>query len=169
MIVLGLDPGSSVTGYGVIKLHAGDQLEHIDHGVITLKKKLSLPEKLVELNAQLEQLLLKHKPSEVSIEKIFLGKNADSAFKLGHIRGVCMMQTKKQNAEVFEYAARRVKKVVTGFGAADKQQVRWMVLSLLKIKSAQKDDATDALAMALCHARERQAIMAIKNRQIVEY
>ena len=163
MIVLGLDPGSAYTGYGVIRIDESGEVHHVMHGVVALKKGLSLADKLVRLDTELEKLMNQYKPSEVAVEKIFLGKNADSAFKLGHVRGVCMMQAKKHGADIFEYAPRRVKKIVTGFGAADKDQVRWMVLSLLKIKSSEKDDATDALALAVCHSRERQALNALKS------
>lgn len=163
MIVLGIDPGGSYTGYGVIKLSDFSDPVHIAHGVISLPKKKSLSSRLLQLSSELGQIMSKYNPDEVAIEKIFLGKNADSAFKLGHVRGVCMMESERIGAQIFEYAPKKIKKIVTGSGAADKEQVRWMVLNLLKIKSIEKDDATDALAIAFCHSRQRPAITLLRG------
>ena len=134
-----------------------------------MSKKNALSKRLLSLSAELGELMSMYKPNEVAIEKIFLGKNADSAFKLGHIRGVCMMESERVGAKIFEYAPKRVKKIVTGSGSADKEQVRWMVLNLLSQTSVEKDDATDALAVAVCHARDRQAALILKNTPRIEY
>ncbi len=100
----------------------------------------------------METLMKKYKPQQVSVEKIFLGKNADSAFKLGHARGVSMYESAKGGAEIFEYATRVVKKGIVGTGAADKDQVKMAVMRLLNIKAIQQVDASDALALAVFHA-----------------
>ena len=100
----------------------------------------------------METLMKKYKPQQVSVEKIFLGKNADSAFKLGHARGVSMYESAKGGAEIFEYATRVVKKGIVGTGAADKDQVKMAVMRLLNLKAIQQIDASDALALAVFHA-----------------
>lgn len=163
MIILGLDPGGSYTGYGVIEVSEYSEPKHIAHGVITLTKKKSLSSKLLKLSEELGQLMSMYSPSEVAIERIFLGKNADSAFKLGHVRGVCMMEAERIGASISEYAPKKIKKIVTGSGSADKEQVRWMVLHLLNQQSVEKDDATDALAIAVCHSRQRQAAATLRK------
>ena len=165
-LILGLDPGSRHTGFGVIAVN-GDHLEHVGSGVIHLKEAWSLHERLRVLYLELQQIFAKFTVQAASVEKIFFGKNADSAFKLGHARGVCLLVAAQHGAVVEEYAARYVKKCVTGSGAADKTQVQQMIFSLLKMKS--KDlpfDATDALSLAVTHARVRDVNMRLKKMMI---
>lgn len=162
-IIIGLDPGSRHTGFGVIRVH-GDDLEHVAHGVINLNDKWSLSERLRVLHLELGQLLQKHATQSVVIEKIFFGKNADSAFKLGHARGVCLLSAALVGAKVDEYAARYVKKAVTGNGGADKQQVQIIVFNLLRVRPVESAfDASDALSLAICHARVRETNARVKK------
>jgi crossover junction endodeoxyribonuclease RuvC len=154
-LILGLDPGSRHTGYGVIAVD-GDRVEHVAHGVIDLKATWSMPERLRVLFTELQLLFGRHAIRAAAIEKIFFGKNADSAFKLGHARGVCLLAAAQFGVEIEEYAARYVKKCVTGSGAADKEHVQRIVFSQLRIQP--KDlafDASDALSLAITHARMR--------------
>jgi crossover junction endodeoxyribonuclease RuvC len=151
MVILGIDPGSRVTGFGVIKI-SGDKVTHISHGIILLEDQDSFSGRMCELGEGLEILLKKYQPEHVAIEKIFLGKNADSAFKLGHARGVAMYESAKNGAHIFEYATRIVKKGIVGNGAAIKEQVQMALLRLLNIKAISKIDASDALALAVFHA-----------------
>lgn len=153
-IILGIDPGSLRTGFGVIRLD-GDQMIHLEHGIIDLTKHGELPQRLAKLNLELQNLYVQWRPQVSVIEKVFLGKNADSAFKLGHARGVAMALAAQNKTEVVEYAARYVKKAVTGSGSASKEQVQLLVLNLLRLKSKSETlfDATDALSLAICHAR----------------
>ncbi len=151
-IILGIDPGSYVTGFGLLKAHR-DHVEHVSHGVILLPKDQALPERLRVLAEGMSELLEKYKPSAVAIEKIFLGKNADSAFKLGHARGVVMSFAASSGAQVYEYATRVVKKGIAGKGSADKLQVRDMVQRYLRLSVIERMDASDALALALYHAQ----------------
>jgi crossover junction endodeoxyribonuclease RuvC len=155
---LGLDPGSQNTGYGIIETRESSggvvEFRHIAHGVIVIPATLAFADKLAFLDQQLKLLFNKYLPTATAVEKIFLGKNADSAFKLGHARGVCLMRARHEQSEVFEYEARRVKKIVTGSGGAAKEQVRAAVLTLLQMSTEAKIDATDALSLALCHMRE---------------
>jgi crossover junction endodeoxyribonuclease RuvC len=152
-IILGIDPGSLRTGYGVLRVK-GDHLEYIAHGVLALKEE-NFAARLSSLQIQLCGIIEKHQPHVTVVEKVFLGRNADSAFKLGHARGVVLAAASSFGSEVVEYAPRYVKKAVTGSGAASKEQVQMLVVNLLKIKDQNPKlfDATDALSLAICHAR----------------
>lgn len=153
--IIGIDPGSRVTGFGVLEV-CGHQLIHITHGVICMDLEASFSERMKQLGESLQEIFLKHQPQHVSIEKIFLGRNADSAFKLGHARGVAMYEAARANAQVVEYATRLVKKGIVGTGAAEKEAVRAALQSLLKIKGIARLDASDALALAVYHAFQLQ-------------
>lgn len=161
LTILGVDPGSRITGFGVIRID-GDRIEHINHGVILLDEKTSFPERIIELGQAFKEVMARYQPHEVVIEKIFLGKNADSAFKLGHARGVVMYEAGVAGAVVHEYATRVVKKGVTGNGGASKEDVQFILQSLLKLKAITRIDASDALAMAVHHSFER------KKKKILE-
>jgi crossover junction endodeoxyribonuclease RuvC len=152
LIIVGLDPGSLFTGYGVVE-YDGRNVKYIDHGVIKNTSTTAMSKRLVKIGEELREVFKKHKPSHVVVERIFLGKNVDSAFKLGHVRGVAMYEAQKINANVIEYAAREVKKGITGYGAAEKEQVRFLVLNYLKIKENIQIDAADALALAIYHSQ----------------
>ena len=153
-LILGLDPGSRRTGYGVVRWQ-GDDLTVVDYGIIDLPESLSLPQRLHLLSNQLEKLFSRHVITVTAVEKIFFGKNADSAFKLGHARGICLMAAARHGSAVEEYAARFVKKCVTGSGAASKDHVQKVVSALLSLRLQEAAfDATDALALAITHARE---------------
>lgn len=156
-VIIGIDPGSRVTGYGVIR-SVDQSLEGIACGVIDLGETESLALRLNRLAQSLRTLFEKHRPQAVAIEKIFLGKNADSAFKLGHARGVCLQIAGEFHAEVFEYATRSVKKAVTGSGGAEKEQVRVVIENLLKLRCPELD-ASDALAVAVAHAQSDHSIL----------
>jgi crossover junction endodeoxyribonuclease RuvC len=153
--ILGVDPGSRVTGFGLVRVVHG-HIEHVSHGVIVMDSQGDFSDRMLELGTAFRQLMEKYRPDHVSIEKIFLGKNADSAFKLGHARGVCMYESKRGGAEVYEYATRLVKKGVTGNGGSTKEQVQAVLKSLLRIDKINRLDASDALAMACHHAYEIQ-------------
>ncbi len=153
--LLGIDPGSRITGFGVIRCE-GSRMIHVSHGVIVLDPADSFAQRITELGTSLRTLMQKYKPHEVVIEKIFLGKNADSAFKLGHARGVCMYEAQLSGAQVFEYATRIVKKGVTGTGGASKEQVQNVIQQLLGLSQIDRIDASDALAMAVYHAHRIQ-------------
>ncbi len=155
MIILGIDPGSRITGFGIVEVvqtRSETRIQHVNHGVIMMDPKDSFPVRMRELSQAMDTILKKYKPHEVSIEKIFLGKNADSAFKLGHARGVAMAESAKWGAEVVEYATRLVKKGITGSGAATKQDVAHCLCRLLNLKAISREDASDALALAAFHA-----------------
>nr|BFD60058.1 crossover junction endodeoxyribonuclease RuvC [Bdellovibrio sp. CKG001]BFD63464.1 crossover junction endodeoxyribonuclease RuvC [Bdellovibrio sp. HM001]BFD66372.1 crossover junction endodeoxyribonuclease RuvC [Bdellovibrio sp. HAGR004] len=160
MIILGVDPGSRITGFGVVRVHNG-KIEHVNHGVIVMDADEAFPLRMKELGSAFREVMEKYKPQQVVIEKIFLGKNADSAFKLGHARGVIMYEAGLGGAEVQEYATRSVKKGVTGNGGASKEDVQAILKVMLSLKTISRIDASDALAMACYHAFEikKKAIM----------
>lgn len=153
-IILGIDPGSLRTGFGVVRV-TGDRMQSLAQGVICMDPQDSMAQRLAFLHQELSILFAKLKPHTTVVEKVFLGRNADSAFKLGHARGVAMALAAGAGSEVFEYAARFVKKAVTGSGAANKETVQMLVLNLLNLSAGEAKffDATDALALAICHAR----------------
>lgn len=151
MIILGIDPGSRITGFGVLKIN-GNVIEHVSHGVILLNADDAFAIRMRDLSEGMREIVAKYKPGQVSVEKIFLGKNADSAFKLGHARGVVLSESARNGALVFEYATRVVKKGIVGNGAASKEQVQLALQRLLNIKAITRIDASDALALAAHHA-----------------
>ncbi|MCB0415179.1 MAG: crossover junction endodeoxyribonuclease RuvC [Bdellovibrionales bacterium] len=153
--ILGIDPGSQVAGYGIIQVHSNNIPVHKTHGCIRLAKSMTFSEKLAQIYKELSHLIRDYQVNEIVIEKAFLGKNVDSALKLGQVRGVCLLVAGQNNLPVYEYAPASIKKKVTGAGNADKEHVRLVVLRQLGIQSEAALDATDALAMALCHSLEK--------------
>ena len=153
-IILGIDPGSQVTGFGLIySTELGE--EYIDHGVINIPSTLDLPGKLHFLHGALGQLIKKHQPNHFALENLFLGKNPRSAFILGHVRGVCLQLAYEQKCHINEYEPRKVKKSITGSGASSKEQVQIIVNQLLGLTTLGSLDASDALAIAITHNRHQ--------------
>lgn len=150
-IILGIDPGSQVTGFGVLDI-GKDKPRAISHGIIQLKTgSLTFNDRLLLLSQNLDLLLKKYKPETVVVEKLFLGKNPDSAFKLGHARGVCIAKAMETRCAVYEYTPREVKKTITGSGSSDKIQVAEVLKFVLNISRFDFMDASDALALAYHH------------------
>jgi crossover junction endodeoxyribonuclease RuvC len=149
-LILGIDPGSRTTGYGVIRA-VGATNEYIASGCIRTTDKTSLPEKLEEIFSGVKQIIDEYQPNEFAIEKIFMARSAESALKLGQARGVAIVAAVNQGLPVYEYEARKIKQAVVGTGAAKKSQVQHMVARLLKLPGMPMQDAADALAIALCH------------------
>lgn len=154
-IILGIDPGSRFTGFGVIS-SLGSTENHIDHGVISIPQNFPLPQKLHYLHTELEQVIKRYKPSAFALENIFLGKNPKSAFILGHVRGSCLQLAFSHNLDILEFAPREIKKTVTGNGNATKEILQTVVCSLLSISTNEKLDATDALGIAITYSRRQQ-------------
>ncbi len=151
MIILGVDPGTLVTGYGLIEVERGT-ITVLDFDVIVNRGDRSMPLRLKEIYSRLAQVIDRFHPDEFAIETAFYGRNAQSALKLGHARGVSILAAVNNEIPTTEYSPREVKKSVAGNGAASKQQVKYMVKSLLGLRDTPKLlDATDALAVALCH------------------
>ena len=150
MLVLGVDPGSNITGYGLVNYTKG-RVRYVASGCIKLPKG-EMPLRLFMLHQAITQIIDTYNPSDFVLEKVFVNKNVDSALKLGQARGaiLCAM-AKNFNDNISEYSPRVVKKAVVGYGAAEKSQVQLMIKSLLNLDSTPQVDAADALALALCH------------------
>lgn len=149
MRILGIDPGSRVTGYGVIEV-LGRDVKYIDSGCIRTGGG-ALPERLKKIYLSVREITEHYKPQEMAVEQVFMGRNADSALKLGQARASAICAVFDHDIEVFEYAARQIKQALVGKGSADKTQVQHMVKILLKLQGNPQMDASDALAVALCH------------------
>lgn len=168
-IILGIDPGSRTTGYGVVKIQDGRQT-YIDSGCIRVVKPnetMPLAERLRIIFDSISNLIADHHPDEVAIERVFLSKNADSALKLGQARGVAIVAAAVHALDVAEYSALEIKKSVVGTGKATKEQVQHMVTAILSLNKHPQSDAADALAVALCHANSRnnRLLMAKQMRR----
>ncbi len=166
MIILGIDPGTQVLGYGLIR-KTPRGLEHIDHGHLQIAEKLDFTERLGIMAQRVAKLIEDVKPDVAVIEKIFLGRNVDSAFKLGHIRGVCIYEAIKAGAAVAEYTPRVVKQSITGSGSATKEQVQLLLYSQLQIRPSNKSlDASDALALAFHHGSQIDVLRKLRGAGI---
>jgi len=152
IVVLGVDPGIAITGYGVVRQHQ-DTLESMTYGVITTPAGWPLPRRLQHLYRELSALTEAYHPAEASVEELFFARNARTALSVGHARGVILLALADAGLPTYEYTPLQVKQAVTGYGRASKEQMQEMVRLLLQLeKTPQPDDAADALAMAICHA-----------------
>jgi crossover junction endodeoxyribonuclease RuvC len=149
--ILGIDPGSHVTGYGVID-KSGNYLQHLLHGEIKPRKDSSLSDVLIHIHAELGAVIDEARPQAVAVENIFYGKNVRSLIRQAQVRGVVIFACADKAIPVFEYTPLEVKKAVVGYGRAEKRQVQVMVKAILKLSSLPPADAADALAQAICHA-----------------
>ena len=153
--ILGIDPGSRATGYGVIEKE-GDALRYISCGVIRPSGKLALPEKLQVIYKGVSDVIEQQKPQVMAVENIFVSVNPMSALKLGHARGVIVLAGMHHGLPVKDFNAKTVKQAVAGYGQAAKAQVQQMVRVLLKLSASPSQDAADALAVAMCCANHAQ-------------
>jgi len=166
-VILGVDPGSMVTGYGLIKSD-GQKNVLIDYGVIRTDSKKSLPEKLKKIFEGLSQIITQKHPDEFAIEETFYSKNAKSALVMGQARGVAILAAACAKIPVWEYSPKEVKCSIVGHGNASKQQVQYMVKNLLRLKDLpQPVDASDALAVALCHAQKMRLKSILSTRESI--
>ena len=156
--ILGIDPGSVKTGYGIIEANR-QQSRYIGSGFISLPAD-SLASKLGLIFSELAQVIETRQPDHMAIEQVFLSKNVMSALKLGHARGAAMTAGVHANLDIYEYSAKAVKQSIVGYGAASKQQIQHMILRLLNIRGVLQEDEADALAVALCHAHSHLSAQA---------
>ncbi len=150
MIILGIDPGSRITGFGVIE-QLGNKLKHITHGHIEVIDA-DTHERLFQIFDSISKIIEKHRPNLAAIEKVFVSKNVSSALKLGQARGAALVALAKYCLPIGEYSPREIKKATVGYGAADKKQVQMMVKTILNLPETPQSDAADGLAIAICHA-----------------
>ena len=152
MIALGIDPGTRLLGWGVVRLD-GTRMRHLAHGVLRLDETAPLAERLCQIDRDLGVLIARHRPDVGSVESLFFHKDAQAAAKLGHARGVVLLALGRAGVRVTEYAPARVKRTIAGRGQADKRQVALMVRALLALDETPPADAADALAIAMTHLR----------------
>ncbi len=151
MIILGIDPGIAIVGYGVI-FADGNTFQPIEYGAITTPAGTRLTDRLRDIYESVGTLIEKHKPDACSIEELFFNTNVKTAISVAHGRGVCMLAAATLNVPVFEYTPLQIKQAICGYGRAEKRQVQRMVTSILNLNAIPKpDDVADALAIAMCH------------------
>jgi len=159
LIILGLDPGIALTGYGVISVQ-GNSYRVLAYDAIETPSRLAHPLRLKLLFGTLKSLCHKYQPREAAIEQLFFSRNVSTAFTVGQARGVALLAVAEAGAEVFEYTPLQVKSTITGSGRASKQQVQFMVRALLGLPAVPKpDDVADALAIAICHCHLRGSVL----------
>lgn len=158
MRVLGVDPGSRITGYGLLE-EKNRQISFIEAGLIKLPEKMPFPQKIHRVFQGIVELLERFGPDAMAVEDLFYAKNARSSLKLGHARGAILAAAGQHDISVFEYTPLEIKKSVVGYGRADKEQVRSMVIAILGLKKQVPIDASDALATAICHVNSSRLRM----------
>ena len=159
MRILGIDPGVAIVGFGLIESDRGT-LRMLQYGAITTPAGLPLAARLAQINRDIEELIGTFRPDEISVEELFFSKNITTGIAVAHARGVILCAAEKKKIPIYEYTPMQVKQAVVGYGLADKKQVMDMTRRLLKLKSVPRpDDAADALAIALCHARSATSLL----------
>ena len=157
MIILGIDPGIAIVGYGVVQ-YTGNKFKTIDYGAITTKAHTKIDFRLNDVYDGVCELIHKYKPDAVSIEELFFNTNVKTAITVAHARGVIVLAAAKCGVETFEYTPLQIKQALTGYGRADKFQMQNMVKIMLKLNAVPKpDDVADALAIAICHAHSQKS------------
>jgi crossover junction endodeoxyribonuclease RuvC len=167
MIIIGIDPGYAITGYGILRSE-NHKLAVLDYGVISTKSTMPFEKRLLMIAERLESLCAQYRPDYMAVEELFFSRNTTTAMGTAHARGVAILTGAKAGIGVYEYTPLQVKLAVTGYGKADKKQVDYMVKLLLKInEEIRPDDAADALAVAICHAHTgpRKSFEAIGGYQ----
>lgn len=161
-IILGIDPGSRITGYGVIK-QLGAKFEYLGSGCIRMQGD-ELASRLHQIYNGVSEIINQFQPTTFAIEQVFMAKNPDSALKLGQARGAAIVAATNMQLPVAEYSARQIKQSVVGKGNADKTQVQHMVTHILKLSATPQADAADALAVALCHSHTQQSLIRLSGQ-----
>ena len=168
MRILGIDPGVAIVGFGVIDSERGQQ-NMVQYGAITTQAGLPLATRLVQIQKDLEELIGVFKPDEISIEELFFSKNITTGIAVAHARGIILYTAEKMGIPIYEYTPMQVKQAVVGYGLAEKKQVMDMTRRLLKLKAVPRpDDAADALAIAICHARSNTSLLQRKDPNVTE-
>lgn len=162
MIILGIDPGYAILGYGVIEMK-GNHFKVLGYGAITTDAKMDMPDRLKVLYDSLMNIIAEFNPDTCAIEELFFNTNATTAIKVGQARGVTILACANSSLEIDEYTPLQIKQAITGYGRADKKQVQSMVKGILNLKEVPKpDDTADALAAAICHGHSYGAKARIK-------
>lgn len=168
MRILGIDPGVATVGFGIIASERGQQ-QMIQYGAITTSAGLPLATRLLQIANDVEQLIEQFQPDEIAVEELFFSKNITTGIAVAHARGVILYTAEKLQIPVYEYTPMQVKQAVVGYGLAEKHQVMDMTKRLLKLKAIPKpDDAADALAIAICHARSATSLLRRRDPNVKE-
>ncbi len=166
MLVLGIDPGTATTGYGLVRETPEGGYDVVDYGVILTPKDASPDERLLMLYDQLNKIILLHRPDNGAVEKLFFSRNVTTAIAVGQARGVTLLAMAQQGIVITEYTPLEVKQAISGYGRADKHQVQVMVQAILSLDELPKpDDAADALAIAICHLQSYRLRSMMNTRQ----
>lgn len=156
MIIMGIDPGFAITGYGIVK-YEGNKFSIMDYGAILTKATTPFAERLLHIDNRLTEIIMSARPDSISVEELFFNKNIKTAIMAAHGRGIALCAAARSGAEVFEYTPLQVKQSVVGYGRAEKAQVQQMVKVILNLKEVPKpDDVADALAVAICHGHSHK-------------
>jgi len=168
MLVLGVDPGTAITGYGLVR-EAGDQLQAVAYGAITTPPDWALPQRLQKIYHELTALIREHRPTQGAVEQLFFSRNVKTALAVGQARGVALLALAEGGLPVHEYTPLQVKQSVVGYGRAEKAQVQELVRLLLGLQVApQPDDAADALAVAICHLHSARMASLVQSADLGE-
>lgn len=168
MRILGIDPGIAIVGFGLIESNRGS-VRMLQYGAVTTEAGLPLATRLVQIENDMTALIAQLKPDEIAIEELFFSKNITTGIAVAHGRGVILCTAERLGVPIFEYTPMQVKQAVAGYGLADKKQVMDMTKRLLKLKAVPKpDDAADALAIAICHARSATSLLRRKDPDVKE-
>lgn len=165
MLVIGIDPGTAITGYGLVREEKNGELTVVDYGVVTTPAKTPMPERLLSLYRQLKEITLLHRPNSGAVEKLFFQTNVKTAISVGQGRGVAILALAEANMPISEYSPNEIKQAIAGYGGADKAQMQYMVKAVLNLDEIPKpDDAADALAVAVCHIHHARFNALTENR-----
>ena len=168
MRILGIDPGIAIVGFGLIESNRGS-VRMLQYGAVTTEAGLPLATRLVQIENYMTALIAQLKPDEIAVEELFFSKNITTGIAVAHGRGVILCTAERLGVPIFEYTPMQVKQAVAGYGLADKKQVMDMTKRLLKLKAVPKpDDAADALAIAICHARSATSLLRRKDPDVKE-
>jgi crossover junction endodeoxyribonuclease RuvC len=165
MLVLGVDPGTALCGYGLVRAEK-DDLSLVAYGAVSTPANSPLAPRLLQIYTGLSALIAEHHPEAAAVEKLFFAKNARTALAVGHARGVALLAAAQANLPVFEYTPNEVKQAIVGYGGADKHQMQQMVRVLLRLDFVpEPDDAADAIAIAICHLQSSHLQALIKAQE----
>mgnify|MGYP000460746209 FL=1 len=168
MRILGIDPGIAIVGFGLIESNRGS-VRMLQYGAVTTEAGLPLATRLVQIENDMTALIAQLKPDEIAVEELFFSKNITTGIAVAHGRGVILCTAERLGVPIFEYTPMQVKQAVVGYGLAEKKQVMDMTRRLLKLKAIPRpDDAADALAIAICHARSATSLLRRKDPDVKE-
>ncbi len=158
MLILGVDPGTVVTGFGIVK-YEKNQLTYIHSGIIRTPKTKEMPPRLEAIYSELDKIIKLYKPTQFAIETAFYNKNVQAVLKIGYVRGISLLLAQQCKLDISEYSPREIKKSVVGNGGASKEQVQFMIKKLMNLKNDFKTlDESDAVAIAICHAFKKDSL-----------